>query len=243
MHGPDRAGFLHRVCTAHVENLAAGQHAWTCLLSPKGRVVSFFDVWAGPDHFLLLMEPVLAETTQATLGKYALMDNVEIFSSTARVHRVWDAPESVWTAPPVFAAAQNPASREQAEVRRIEAGFPSYGKDVTTDHFVFESGLERFVDHKKGCYIGQEPVARVRDRGEPQKMLRGLRLAAGAPPLPGASIIGAERKVAGSVTSSAFSPDFGAIALGYIARSSWDIGTKVEVEGQLATVSSLPFAR
>jgi folate-binding protein YgfZ len=240
LQGPDRAGFLHRITTANLESLSPGQHAFTCLLSPKGRVMSVFDVYARETDWLLIMEPVLAETTQSLLGKYAMLDNVEVHADRAKLHRVWQSPQDVWTAPPIFRAAPSLSSEAEVQARRIEAGFPAYGSDVSADHFPFESDLQRFIDHKKGCYIGQEPVARVRDRGEPQKFLRGLRMDSDRPPSPGTDVLFGGQTV-GRVTSSVRSPDFGAIALSYIGRAALVPGTIVDVSGQSATVHALPF--
>ena len=126
------------------------------------------------------------------------------------------------------------------ETRRIEAGLPLYGTDVTDENFPFEGPLERLIDYKKGCYIGQEPVARVSARGAASQKLVGLTFA-GAPPAVGTPIAAGD-KSKGKITSATLSPVLGAIALGYVPRDFWAPGTTVTVGDQTGTVATLPFA-
>jgi folate-binding protein YgfZ len=208
----------------------------------KGRVKSIYDVVRRGDHLLLICEPQLAASTAEELEKYAIADDVVVERVDLAVHRVWDTPEAVWTAPPVFAPPpREPAPIEAYEARRIEGGFPKYGIDVSDENFPFETPLSRLIDYDKGCYIGQEPIARVHARGSAQKTLRGLRLG-GADKVPvGARISHPDRPSAGEVTSSAVSSRFGAIALGYVHRDAWEPGTVVEVAERSATIVELPF--
>ena len=176
------------------------------------------------------------------LGRHAIADDVAFERVEEPVHRVWSTPAAVWDAPPVFAPPPGrPASPEAVEVRRIEAGLPLWGADVDAECFPFETPLARAIDYDKGCFIGQEPLARVRARGNPSRTLRGLRMEGGAPPPSGARIQHPERDEAGHVTSSALSPAFGAIALGYLQRQAWQPGGRVTVDGHPAEVVDLPF--
>jgi tRNA-modifying protein YgfZ len=240
--GEDRVRFLHGMCTADVAGLTEGGWAHAALLNPKGRVMSMFDVVQRGDHLLLICQPDLTDKTIALLDAHVLMDDVELEPTRVEVHRVWGAPETVWDAAPVLAPLPGPAaSAEAVEVRRIEAGLPRYGVDVTEDHFPFENPLGRTIDYEKGCYLGQEPVYRVYARGQAARVLRGLRLEGAEVPGAGAGVSHPERKNAGVVTSAARSPDFGSIALAYLHRTVWDPGNRVTVGDRPAAVVELPF--
>ncbi len=104
-----------------------------------------------------------------------------------------------------------------------------------------EAGVvERAVDFEKGCYIGQEPVARLHYRGKPNRRLVGLRLT--TPAEAGATLRLGEREV-GAIGSACVSPAFGPIALAVVRREA-EVGDRLEVgEGALtAEVADLPFA-
>jgi tRNA-modifying protein YgfZ len=133
-----------------------------------------------------------------------------------------------------------PVSRPAAEIVRIESGRARYGADMSEDNLPGEIGLEeRAVSFTKGCYVGQEPVARMHHRGHPNRHLRGLRLS--APAEPGAALTAEGREV-GAVTSAVVSPALGPIALG-IVRREVEPGAEVEVgpAGAPARVTELPF--
>lgn len=116
-------------------------------------------------------------------------------------------------------------TEEDLETWRIELGIPRFGIDVTEDNLPQETGLAgRAVSFEKGCYTGQEVVARIHYRGHVNRHLRGIRLenpAAGADPLsplePGTEVT-VDGRVVGVVTSSCASPRFGPIALAYVRR-------------------------
>lgn len=134
---------------------------------------------------------------------------------------------------------------EEWEVLRIEAGRPRYGVDVDEDRLILEAGMDDAVSLTKGCYLGQEVVARATSRGHINRKLVGLRLDGEGPASAGARLSGPGRDDAGLVTSSVMSPRFGAIALGYVHRSLWDPGTELELHdgarSRKARVVALPF--
>jgi folate-binding protein YgfZ len=113
-----------------------------------------------------------------------------------------------------------PAGLDAYETARVEAGIPRFGSDITPENFPAEAGiLERAVSFKKGCYPGQETVARMHYRGHPNRFLYRL-LAEGPPPTPDTPIIQNEKQV-GRITSTAPLPVTGrAFALGYLSRNS-----------------------
>jgi glycine cleavage system T protein len=134
---------------------------------------------------------------------------------------------------------------EAQNVLRVEAGIPRYGVDFTADNLLLEVGLDHAVSFKKGCYLGQEVIERIRSRGHVNKKLAGLLLDGPKPGRAGDPIIAVEKDV-GVVTSAVFSPSLGhPIALGYIHRDFWTPGTELRIqhdtESLSATVTDLPF--
>jgi folate-binding protein YgfZ len=131
-------------------------------------------------------------------------------------------------------------SEDAAEIMRIESGRPRFGRELTDAVMPAEAGLEeRAISFTKGCYIGQEPVARLHYRGKPNRHLRGLRLS--APASAGAELRLGEREL-GRIGSAAISPALGPIALAVLRREA-EPGETVEVVGShaTATVTELPF--
>jgi folate-binding protein YgfZ len=138
------------------------------------------------------------------------------------------------------AAGAEPVSEAAAEVLRIESGRPRYGVDLDDSVIPQEAGLnERAVSFTKGCYVGQETVARLHYRGKPNRHLRGLRLS--APAEPGAELRLGER-VAGKIGSVAQSSRHGLIGLAILRREAAP-GSELAVADADATavVLELPF--
>jgi folate-binding protein YgfZ len=131
-----------------------------------------------------------------------------------------------------------PVSEEVAECRRIELGRPRLGLDMGSETMPQEAGInERAVSFTKGCYVGQETVARLHYKGKPNRHLRGLRLS--EPAERGAEILLGDKEV-GRVGSSCVSLRFGPIALALVRREAGPGGT-VRVAGAEAEVVELPF--
>jgi folate-binding protein YgfZ len=133
-----------------------------------------------------------------------------------------------------------PVSEAAVEALRIERGRPRYGVDLDDSVIPQEAGLnERAVSFTKGCYVGQETVARLYYRGKPNRQLRGVRLS--GPASPGDELT-FEGRVVGRVTTVAQSPRFGEIALALVRREA-PPGTTVLVagHGSTAEVVELPF--
>jgi tRNA-modifying protein YgfZ len=127
-----------------------------------------------------------------------------------------------------------------AEIVRVESGRPRFGVDLDNSVIPQEAGLnERAVSFTKGCYVGQETVARLYYRGKPNRRLRGLRLSAPAPS--GAELVLGDRSV-GRLGSSVVSPQHGPIGLALVRREAED-GATVDVGGVPALIVDLPFER
>jgi len=166
----------------------------------------------------------------------------------------WVAPEhapALWQA--LRAAGARPVGHAALDVLRVEAGIPWYGRDVDETVILPETRLESLVHYSKGCYIGQEVVARVKYRGHVNRGLAGLVVDGDRVPAPGSTVL-AEDKEIGRITSAVRSLALGApIALGYVRREHWEPGTAVEVRDAAAEpgadaprlaahVAALPFA-
>jgi folate-binding protein YgfZ len=134
------------------------------------------------------------------------------------------------------------------EVCRVEAGRPVFGKDMAEDTIPIEAGIEdRAISRTKGCYVGQEVVVRVLDRGHGRvaRRLAGLTCDAAAEvAIPGSPIASGDRSI-GAVTSAVWSPSLERpIALGYVHRDFVEPGTAVTIgSGVGAVVTALPFVQ
>jgi folate-binding protein YgfZ len=133
-----------------------------------------------------------------------------------------------------------PVTEEVAECLRIESGRPRLGRDMDGDTIPEEAGLnDRAVSFSKGCYVGQETVARLHYRGKPNRHLRGLRLSSAASP--GEAVHAGDRQV-GEIGSVCESPRLGPIALAILRREAQPGQTVVVGGDHEAEVVELPFA-
>jgi folate-binding protein YgfZ len=140
----------------------------------------------------------------------------------------------------LLAAGAVEVSSAAVEILRIESGVPRFGAEMGTATMPAEAGIvEDAVSFTKGCYIGQETVARLHYKGRPNRHLRGLRLS--APTGPGAALRLGEKEV-GQVGGATVSPSFGPIALAILRREA-EPGTELAVgeDGVTARVVDLPF--
>jgi tRNA-modifying protein YgfZ len=156
---------------------------------------------------------------------------IDLIAAAADAERLRDA---LLTAGAVEVAAA------AAEILRIESGVPRFGAEMGTETMPAEAGIvEQAISFTKGCYIGQETVARLHYKGRPNRHLRGLRLS--APAEPGAALQLGEKEV-GKLGGSAVSPAFGPIGLAILRREA-EPGAELAVgeDGVTACVVDLPF--
>jgi folate-binding protein YgfZ len=144
----------------------------------------------------------------------------------------------------VYAAlltSATPIDSDTLDVLRIEQGYGAFGRELSQEYIPLETGLLDAVSFSKGCYVGQEIIARMESRGRLAKRLCGLQLS--QPVTPPAKLV-CDGRDAGDITSAAVSPRFGPIALAYVRTAYAEPGTVVGVEGTGVTgrVVELPFA-
>ncbi len=176
------------------------------------------------DHLPMSMDETQVRVIRTDVGLDALFDSTAL--------------EAVRSA--LVEGGATEVSEAAAEILRVEHGRPRYGIDLDDSTIPQEAGLnERAVSFTKGCYVGQETVARLHYRGKPNRHLRGLRLS--EPVAPGADLRLGERSV-GHVSSSVISPTHGPIGLALVRREA-EPGAIVEVgdDGATAVVGELPF--
>jgi tRNA-modifying protein YgfZ len=156
---------------------------------------------------------------------------IDLIVPAAERDRAWDA---------LLAAGAVEVSPEAAEILRIEAGQPRFGAEMGAETMPAEAGIvEEAVSFTKGCYIGQETVARLHYKGKPNRHLRGLKLSGPAPA--GASLRLGDKEV-GTIGSAGVSPAHGPIGLAIVRREA-EPGAVLSVgeDGVTAEVVALPF--
>jgi len=156
------------------------------------------------------------------------------------------APHCVAVREKLIAAGAVPGGHVAFEIARVEAGRPEWGIDMDDNTIPQEANFDELaaVSYTKGCYVGQETVARVHFRGHVNKHLRGLRFTGGELPATGTPLLDDEEKVVGDVRSTALSPTVGPIAIGMVRREialGATITARSGDENVRATVVALPF--
>jgi len=217
--GPDACDYLQRMVSNDVEALRVGESCQALLLTAKARLIAPLVVWRrGDDDFLLLTEPELGEPVRALLTRMRLRAKCEIEIETHTSALVFGG-EGIATdfpdAAEVLDAQLEPTlPAEELERRRIEARVPRWGRELDDRVLPAEAGLDStHISFSKGCYPGQEPVARLHYRGHPNRGLRVLELR--DIPAYDAELVH-DGKVVGRVTSAARRPDGSVIALAYV---------------------------
>jgi folate-binding protein YgfZ len=217
--GPDARDYLQRMVSNDVDSLQVGDACPALLLTAKARVIAPVVVWRrGDDDFLLLTEPELGEVVRALLTRMRLRARCEIEPEEHSSVLVFggdgiagDFPDA---AEVIDGGLEPTLDADELELRRIEAGVPRWGREIDDRILPAEAGLDAtHVSFTKGCYPGQEPVARLHYRGHPNRGLRVLEL--DEVPEQDAELVH-EGKPVGRVTSAARRPDGSVVALAYV---------------------------
>ena len=196
------------------------------LIGPRSREL------AGADG----LGPAEGDNVRARLGEH----DVVLVATDLGVDVFCDAEGTEGVRGTLLAAGAVEVSEAAAELVRVESGRPRYGVDVDENTIPQEAGLnERAVSFTKGCYVGQETVARLFYRGKPNRHLRGVRLS--APVEPGTPLHLGEKEV-GRLTSIAVSPAHGPIGLALVRRQAEPGSTLAAGDGVTAEVVELPFS-
>jgi folate-binding protein YgfZ len=221
--GPDAARHLQAMVSNDVEALCPGEACEALLLTAKARVIAPLVVLRrSADDYLLLTEPGLGERVRATLlrARFALKCEIEPEEHTSVV--VLGEAEGIPTADYGLPAVEvldshlePTVSQDELELLRIRAGTPRFGREIDERVLPAEAGLEeRAIDFAKGCYPGQEPIARQHYRGRVNRTLRVLELEGSDLPAYDAELT-YDGKVVGRITSAARDGDM-VVALAYV---------------------------
>jgi tRNA-modifying protein YgfZ len=231
VRGRDAEDYLERMLSNEVAALAVGDACEALLLTAKGRVIAPMTVWRrAVDDFLLLTEPELGDVLRDGLlrGRFAAKAEIELEQHKSTLVLGGEAPpdavpnvdygvpayELLDDEPPGWAEV----SDEELERLRIRARTPRFGRELDDSIIPAEAGLdERAISFTKGCYPGQEPIARLHHRGHANRGLRLLAVDGDELPPAGAELTMNERPV-GRLTSAAHDPEEGVIALAYVRR-------------------------
>ena len=218
--GAEAADYLQRMVSNDVEALAPGEACPALLLTAKARVIAPLVVLRRTDDdFLLLTEPALGDAVRAHLTRMRLRAQCEIEPEEHESVLVFGGAEGFATDWPGAREALDTGlepslSDEEVELHRIESGVPRWQHEIDDRILPAEAGLDAtHVSFSKGCYPGQEPVARLHFRGHPNRGLRVLEL--DQLPEHNAPLLHDGREV-GRVTSAARRADGTVVALAYV---------------------------
>jgi len=203
--GPDAADYLQRMVSNDVEALAVGEACDALLLTAKARVIAPLRVLRrGEEDFLVLTEPELGDTVRTQLLRTRFAAKTEIEPEEHESWLVLGGEEVLDDRP-----AGDEVGEEELERWRIEAGIPRWGREIDDQILPAEAGLDNtHISFSKGCYPGQEPIARQRYRGKVNRKLRVLDVEGDA--TPGTELVLDGKKV-GRITSAV-----PGVALGYV---------------------------
>lgn len=258
--GPDAISYLQGQLSQDVAALAHGASAWSLVLQPQGKVDAWLRVTrTADDEVVLDLDAGFGEALIARLNRFKLRVKAEIEPLTWRCVAVRgpaaQAPPGAVVAraawpliggfdllgPSVAAPAGMPeADLEAYEVRRIEAGLPRMGAELTERTIPAEAGVvDASVSFTKGCYTGQELVARIDSRGgHVPRLIRGVRLDGPLPPA--GTALAVDGREVGALTSVAIHPSGGGVALASVRRDV-EIPARGSCGEAVAVIDAVPF--
>ena len=262
--GPDTARFVQGTVTGDVAGAAAGVAVVAALCTPKGKIFSELVILPQGETFDLLVPVGQADAVADNLDRHIIMDQVEVVRPDApSLAVVWtddgtDPPEPVgdvrhfrsrhpgpghlWLGSPsaVRAALADATPVDEAGFarRRIDTATPAWGHEIEPDVFPPEVGFVYAVSYDKGCFIGQEPLARIHARGQVNRVM--VRVKADVPVDVGTTLAGADRPDAGRLTTVAPEGD-GIVGLAIVRRVVAEAGMTLMAGDTTVTVTSGPL--
>lgn len=263
--GPDAVSFLESLLSQNIEAQEPGTVRRSFLLGPRGKITALLWVLRGLDRVGLVTDAGYGQVVSDTLGRYRIRVKVEIEPET-RALATLVGPESPavegWVDADGLLAADLPMAGNRRSLTtapsdlpqvggiawtavRVEAGEPVMGVDVDEGTIPQETGLvPEAVDFTKGCFLGQELVARIDSRGHVNQRLMGVIVTTNVIPPPGAEIV-ADDKTVGRLTSPAESLTLRSPVGLSLIRREVEAGTAVTVRWEggeaPAAVAELPL--
>jgi folate-binding protein YgfZ len=262
LSGPDRVRYLNGQVTSDTTELRDGEACLAAVCTAKGRMEGVVHVAAHADELYLDADPALRESLGARLGKYLIADDAvledvtglwcvsHVFGRTAPPqpdtgfivrHARYGVPgHDVWISGCGAVVAGNSVDADVVETLRLEHGIPRWGAELTAQTLPPEAGpvMLAAISYTKGCYVGQETIARLKSVGHVNRTLVFLRSETADFPAAGSRITAGEKEI-GSITSAGFSPRLErGIALGYVPPASATEGTTLQIAGLALTVAA-----
>jgi len=265
LSGSDRVRYLNGQVTNDVARLKEGETLYAAVCTAKGRMTGDIFVGASTDALWIDADISLRESLGVRLEKYIIADDavLEDVSDHWRVSHVFGSrkPEAksgrfvssnrrsglagfdVWQEGREFFHAGLAVPAEIAETLRLEHGLPRWGAEMTEETLPPEAGMDRNgISYTKGCYVGQETIARIKSIGHVNKQLVVLESSDKIAPERGAELC-VDDKVVGKITSSGFSPALEkGIALGYVQRQHAGDGQSFQCAGQILKMIEPPLS-
>ena len=262
LNGPDASRYLNGQVTNDVPRLAEGHACYAAVCTAKGRMEGDVSIALRSGEFFLDADASLRESLGARLEKYLIADDAafadvsdhwslsHVFSATPppapptgfviAYDRFGLPGHDVWVAHPGAIIVGEKVELDVLETLRIEHGIPRWGAELTANTLPPEAGPRMLaaISYTKGCYVGQETIARLKSVGHVNRTLVFLRSDSPKFPATGVKLKQGDHEI-GAVTSSGYSPRLEkGIALGYAQRQSATEGTTLAADGVNLTVSA-----
>jgi folate-binding protein YgfZ len=259
--GPDAARYLNGQVTNDITALNDGHTFYAAVCTAKGRMEGDVTIALHANEFYLDADPALRESLGARLEKYLIADDAQfedltdlwqlshVFGTgprpaikmgfTVASNRFGLPGHDVWHAGPGAAIVGDSVPANVLETIRLENSIPRWGAELTTNTLPPEAGPHMLaaISYTKGCYVGQETIARLKSVGHVNRTLVFLKSDSAKFPALESKLLQGEKEV-GSITSSGFSPRLEkGIALGYVQRAVANEGTALQADGLTLTIS------
>jgi folate-binding protein YgfZ len=269
VYGGEAEQFLDGLVSNEVKNLDNGAQRWAAMPDAKGRLIAVVRVMKHNEKFIVETEDATRQKVFENLFRFTFAGEffVEDLSEKNKFITVYDRSFVPITPPFIefefgngteyFVDIEDASdflaelryfnavnmSEELYEIIRIEDGLPRWGVDMDETTIVPELGIDKMISYNKGCYTGQEIIARIHYRGHVAKKLTGLVLS-DEKVVAGTELTSSDGKNAGRVTSVSYSPRVGkAIALAYVRYEFLAAGTALTAGDSAAIVTDLPFVK